>query len=156
MAILSTRSVRFSASSMPHSPMLPVPIHAQQAVVAVSITRTSITNYIKSHGHLHSSAFLDELQSDLSRHGVKVPMSTLFQTLRRFGITRKKVSHHALERNEACQQFAYQQIAEPLLCSRSSMIFSVIASFWLRGKPSTGSDVAKAKTLTASLLGVYI
>jgi len=31
-------------TSMLHSPMLPVPIHAQQAVVAVSITRTSITS----------------------------------------------------------------------------------------------------------------
>ena len=36
-------------------------------------------NYIRSHCHLHSSTFLDELQSDLlSRHGVKVSMSTLF------------------------------------------------------------------------------
>ena len=58
-------------------------------------------NYIRSHCHLHSSTFLDELQSDLlSRRGVKVSMSTLFRTLRRLGITRKKLSHRALERND--------------------------------------------------------
>ena len=58
-------------------------------------------NYIKSHSHLHSSAFLDELQSDLlSRRGVKVSMSTLFRTLRRLGIIRKKVSRCSLERND--------------------------------------------------------
>jgi len=58
-------------------------------------------NFIKSHCHLlHRSAFLDELQSDLlSRRGVKVSMSTLFRTLRCLGITRKKVSRCALERN---------------------------------------------------------
>ena len=63
-------------------------------------------NYIKSHCHLHNSAFLDELQSDLhSRCGVKVSifeisMSTLFRTLRHLSITRKKVSRRALERND--------------------------------------------------------
>ena len=58
-------------------------------------------NFIKSHCHLHSSAFLDELQSDLlSRRGVKVSMSTIFRTLRRLCITRKKVSRCALERND--------------------------------------------------------
>ncbi|KAG1843934.1 hypothetical protein DFJ58DRAFT_665061 [Suillus subalutaceus] len=58
-------------------------------------------NYIKSHCHLHSSAFSDELQSNLlSQCGVKVSMSTLFRTLQRLGITRKKVSRCALERND--------------------------------------------------------
>ena len=38
-------------------------------------------NYIKSHCHLHSSAFLDELQSDLlSQRGVKVSVSTLLNS----------------------------------------------------------------------------
>ncbi|OAX37194.1 hypothetical protein K503DRAFT_646952, partial [Rhizopogon vinicolor AM-OR11-026] len=50
-------------------------------------------NYIKSHCNLQGSVFLDELQSDLlSRRDVKVSLSTLFRTLQRLGITRKKVS----------------------------------------------------------------
>ncbi|KAG2078483.1 hypothetical protein BDR04DRAFT_1086831, partial [Suillus decipiens] len=49
-------------------------------------------NYIKSHCYLHSSLLL--------RRHVKILLSTLFRTLRRLGITRKKVSRHALERNE--------------------------------------------------------
>ncbi|OAX34656.1 hypothetical protein K503DRAFT_428891 [Rhizopogon vinicolor AM-OR11-026] len=58
-------------------------------------------NYIKSHCHLHGSVFLDELQSDLlTRRDVKVSLSILFRTLQRLGITRKKVSRRALERND--------------------------------------------------------
>ncbi|KAG2075454.1 hypothetical protein BDR04DRAFT_1091695, partial [Suillus decipiens] len=58
-------------------------------------------NYIKSHCYLHSSVFLDELQGQLllPRH-VKISLSTLFRTLWRLGITCKKVSRHALERND--------------------------------------------------------
>ena len=77
-------------------------------------------NYIKSHCHLHSSVFLDELQSDLlSRRGVKVSMSTFFRTLRRLGITRKDVSRRALEWNDekratfdkACHSFNPEKVA---------------------------------------------
>ncbi|KAJ8593197.1 hypothetical protein M405DRAFT_622589 [Rhizopogon salebrosus TDB-379] len=57
-------------------------------------------NYIKFRCHLHSSIFLDELQSDLlSRRDVKVSLSTLFRTLQRLGITCRKIPSHALERN---------------------------------------------------------
>ncbi|KAG2076136.1 hypothetical protein BDR04DRAFT_1068304 [Suillus decipiens] len=70
-------------------------------------------NYIKSHCYLHSSVFLDELQSQLllCRH-VKISLSTLFQTLRRLGITRKKVSRHALERNEEKRAAFMNRLAE--------------------------------------------
>ncbi|KAG2068781.1 hypothetical protein BDR04DRAFT_1102692, partial [Suillus decipiens] len=58
-------------------------------------------NYIKSHCYLHNSVFLDELQSQLLlRRRVKISLSTLIRTLRHLGLTLKKVSRHALERNE--------------------------------------------------------
>lgn len=70
-------------------------------------------NYIKSRCHLHSSIFLDELQSDLlSCRNVKISLSTLFRTLRRLGITRKKVSRHALERNEEKRAAFMNRLAE--------------------------------------------
>ena len=112
MAILSTRSARFSASANPLYTKLftSMPHRVSDSDVTCPNSRTAgrrhslnyeDINYIRSHCHLHSSTFLDELQSDLlSRCGVKVSMSTLFRTLRCLGITCKKVSHRALEWND--------------------------------------------------------
>ncbi|KAG2072773.1 hypothetical protein BDR04DRAFT_1095866 [Suillus decipiens] len=71
---LSDKSVRFSAPENPLYTKL-----------------YSSDKLTDSHCYLHSSVFLDKLQSQLLlRRHVKISLSTLFRILRRFGITHKK------------------------------------------------------------------
>ncbi|KAG2071802.1 hypothetical protein BDR04DRAFT_1097783 [Suillus decipiens] len=97
----SDKSARFSAPENPFYTKL----YSSDKLADVTSSNSHKLDYRPSaqsqlRGHqlhqacyLHSSVLLDELQSQLLlRRHVKISLSTLFRTLRRLGITHKKVS----------------------------------------------------------------
>ncbi|KAG2073216.1 hypothetical protein BDR04DRAFT_1095074 [Suillus decipiens] len=84
----SDKSVRFSAPENPFYTKL----YSSDKLTDVTNSNSHKLDYRpSSHCYLHSSVFLDELQSQLLlRRHVKISLSTLFRTLQRLDIARNK------------------------------------------------------------------
>ncbi|KAF8230764.1 hypothetical protein L208DRAFT_1064332, partial [Tricholoma matsutake] len=91
--------------------------------------------------------YLDEIQQQLEdQHGVIVSLATVWQTLRRLGITSKKLSRAALERcADACQEFTLKVGNEPperLVCVDEAAV-NILTSYRENGWSRQGLHARK-------------